>query len=267
MQMQNFCTSQNTTSCGDCYTPLDSTAGKRLATFLKQLGTQVVNGANFASKPQTFAKSLRFKHVPSLRMETKKMKKVIVLLLLTAVIPAAFSQEEETLVGGEIESGGFGGPVVKITQVNSESGVLAGGRGGWIINHKFIVGGGGYGLSTNHKSPNYSSETPYYIEMGYGGLELEYVVGSNKVVHYSLQALIGAGGVNFRIKDGGSVDGENDSFFVVEPGANLELNVAKSLRISAGASYRHIVGADYRGLGNSDLSGLAANVVLKFGRF
>jgi len=229
------------------------------------MGQKIVS--KLLGKPLPSPKPQRIAATLVLRRETMKMKRIFAFLLMLAIVPVVFSQEEETLVGGEIESGGFGGPVVKITQVNGESGVLMGGRGGWIINHRFVLGGGGYGLTTNHKAPNYSTESPHYIEMGYGGLELEYIVSSNKVLHYSLQTLIGAGGVDLRDKWGGSVDGENDSFFVVEPGANLELNVSKSIRISAGASYRHVVGVDYRGLGNSDLSGLSANLALKFGKF
>ncbi len=80
------------------------------------------------------------------------------------------------------------------------------------------MGGGGYGLAIHHKTPNYSTEEPHYIEMGYGGLELEYVVSSNKVHHYLLQALVGAAGVDFRDKWDSSINGERDDFFVIELG-------------------------------------------------
>ena len=31
------------------------------------------------------------------------------------------------------------------TTLNGENAVLVGGRGGWIINHSFVLGGAGYG--------------------------------------------------------------------------------------------------------------------------
>ncbi|NIN69246.1 MAG: hypothetical protein GTO63_32105, partial [Anaerolineae bacterium] len=58
------------------------------------------------------------------------------------------AQEPETLIEGDVRHGGFGGPVVKFTEVNNEFGVLVGGRGGWIINDSFVLGAGGYGLVT-----------------------------------------------------------------------------------------------------------------------
>jgi hypothetical protein len=57
--------------------------------------------------------------------------------------------EEETLISGGIDSGGFGALVFKFSGVNDQFAGFAGARGGWIINHQFVVGGGGYGLTSN----------------------------------------------------------------------------------------------------------------------
>jgi len=75
---------------------------------------------------------------------------VIVSLLLLFIAGIARAQEEETLLGGGFESGGYGGPVVKFTNVKGEFAVMAGGYGGWLINHSLMLGGGGYGLVTHH---------------------------------------------------------------------------------------------------------------------
>ena len=176
--------------------------------------------------------------------------------------------QDETLISGKIESGGFGGPVVKFTQVTDEFGVLVGGRGGWIINHTFVIGGGGYGLANEIKAKQIGPDTLLYLSLGYGGLELEYVHASNKLIHSSIQVLIGAGGVNYTERDNHSERGrEGDTFFVVEPGVNLILNVAKSFRVGVGASYRFISGVNFNGLSNGDLSGPAATLTFKFGKF
>ena len=39
------------------------------------------------------------------------------------------------------------GPAIRFTQIDGDFGVLVGGRGEWIINHRFVLGGGGYGLT------------------------------------------------------------------------------------------------------------------------
>ena len=70
------------------------------------------------------------------------MKRSLIGLLLFAFFGFASAQDEQ-LVSGKIESGGFGAPVWKITQINGETAMLTGGRGGWIINHTFVIGGGG----------------------------------------------------------------------------------------------------------------------------
>ena len=72
------------------------------------------------------------------------MKKVIfVFILLTGM---TFSQEE-TLLSGKLQSGGFGAPTVKFTLIDGLGAVLVGGYGGWLINHSFLIGVGGYGLA------------------------------------------------------------------------------------------------------------------------
>ena len=63
------------------------------------------------------------------------MKRFLVTLIVYMVASQAFAQEQ-TLISGKVESGGFGGPTLKVTKMKGESGLLIGGRGGWIINHK-----------------------------------------------------------------------------------------------------------------------------------
>ncbi len=194
------------------------------------------------------------------------MKYVTIFLLVLATSPV-FAQEQ-TLINGNIENGGFGGPSVKITAINGENAVLAGGRGGWIINHTFILGGAGYGLVTNVNAKKTDS-VHQYIEMGYGGVELEYIASSDDLVHLSLELLIGGGGIRF--KDENNDDFENHhpmtGFFVLEPGVNVNLNVTYFFRIAGGVSYRYISGLQSPLSTNSDLCGTSAVLTLKFGKF
>jgi hypothetical protein len=196
----------------------------------------------------------------------------IVILALAFLPAAAHAQEAETLIDGKVDHGGFGGPVVKFTSVLSEFGVLAGGRGGWIIDflpeHTLVLGGGGYGLA-NYIDVDRTTTggEPLYLELGYGGFEMEYVNRTNELVHFTVQLLIGAGGVDYREKDEGDGIGQNDAFFALEPGVNLDLNVTHFFRIGGGVSYRYLRGVDLDAIGDADVSGVAGQVTFKFGSF
>jgi len=176
-------------------------------------------------------------------------------------VSGAFAQEETVLSGG-IRSGGFGAPVVKFSEVNNSFAVFAGGRGGWIINSTFVIGGGGYGLSNDIVPDETSSPFDPFrrIDMGYGGLELEYIGMSDKLVHYSVYVLIGGGGVSYQ----GPI---SDGFFVLEPAANVEVNLTRWFRINGGVGYRFVSGVELPGLTNSDLSAFAGSLTFKFGSF
>lgn len=197
------------------------------------------------------------------------MKHVIVVVALITLAFSAYSQDDtETLISGDIESGGYGGPVVKIGQIHGKNGVFVGGQGGWIINHQFIIGGGGYGLTNDILMQGIESTEDLYLNFGYGGLFLEYIIAPKKLVHVAVNSLIGAGGVSFRDKDYQQTDTYNDdSFFVLEPGICLALNLHNHIRVTLGGNYRYITGADMEGTSNSELSGATFEVRLKFGSF
>ena len=182
------------------------------------------------------------------------------------IIALPLYAQEETLIKGKIESGGFGGPVVKFGMINGETGVLMGGRGGWIINHTFIVGGGGYGLATNVRAKTPGPNGERYVNFGYGGLELEYVPQSNKLVHLSFMMLIGGGGVGWRDEAGGN-NSADDAIFIVEPAVHATLNVTEVFRISAGASFRLISSVSYGATSNASLGGPSVFLTFRFGKF
>lgn len=197
---------------------------------------------------------------------------MLIVMMLVFVVGAA--AQEQTLIKGDVTRGGFGGPVVKYTLIHDHSALMVGGRGGWIFNHSLVLGGGGYGVATEVDAPKgvLPEEGPLDIEFGYGGFEVEYIVHSNSLTHFSLYTLIGAGD-NHYVKDVGPVTesnqttGESDFVYVLEPAVCGELNVTKWFRLNAGVSYRLVMGVDQVGLESSDFSGPAANLTFKFGRF
>lgn len=182
------------------------------------------------------------------------------LWLFTALLvwaSPAFAQEQ-TLVSEDFHSGGFGAPVVKFSEVANEFAVFAGGRGGWIINHTFVLGGGGYGLANDIRFSD--SVTGRDIEFGYGGLELEYINSSSRLVHFSVYLLIGGGGLSGTVL-------EDESVFVLEPALNGELNITSFFRLNAGVGYRWVSAVDNPGFEDSDFSALYGQLTAKFGAF
>lgn len=157
----------------------------------------------------------------------------------------------------------FFGPVVKFTQVNGEFGLVLGGRTGWIINDNYVLGLGVYGLANDVEANEISSGVTPDLTMGYGGLELEYVIEPEQLVHFSVYTLIGMGFVEL---DYTSSDGD-DTFFVFEPAANVWVNVTNFCKAGLGVGYRLVAGANVEGLESEDLSGLAATLTFKFGGF
>ena len=167
------------------------------------------------------------------------------------------TSREETLISGEIESGGCGGPVIKLSGISNNFALFIGGRGGWIVNHSFLIGGAAYGLATDvFISGN-------KLHMGYGGLWVEYIINSDELVHFTAGTLIGMGIAHY------DPEGKDQrTYFVLEPEANVEINIVRFFRVCAGVSYRMAMGfSGLAGLDDAALSGLSANLFLKFGNF
>ncbi len=184
------------------------------------------------------------------------MKRLLTIAILLATASPSLAQER-TLIRGGFESGGFGAPVVKFSQLDSEFALFVGGRGGWIINHTFVLGAGGYGLVNDIDT---NGDGVRDLELGYGGFELEYINSSEDLIHFTAYLLIGGGGLS-------GVAVNEEAVFVLEPALNGELNVTDYFRFHAGAGYRWVSGVDNPGIEGSDLSSFYAQVTLKFGTF
>jgi len=151
---------------------------------------------------------------------------------------------------------------------------MIGGRGGWVIGHSLILGGGGYGMVTEVDAPStvMPQEGPLDIRFETFGFEMEYVFDPMSLTHMSFYTLIGGGAVHY-FKDVGSFSssnqqiGETGFMFLVEPAINAELNVIEWFRVGAGISYRFVTGDDHAGLNNDDFKTMSFSVTLKFGAF
>jgi hypothetical protein len=186
------------------------------------------------------------------------MKKyLLIIIILVLIIPLSAFAEEKTLIGDGLDHGGYGGPVLKVMSLGGNLGILFGGRGGWIINHTFVIGGGGYGLANDITIDGND------LQMDYGGFEIEYIWRSDRVVHFTIHTSIGGGKVEMTDPVYNS-----DTFFYIEPTLNAELNIISFFRIIAGAGYLWVDNIrGMPGLSSSDVRSITGTVVFKFGWF
>ncbi len=189
------------------------------------------------------------------------MRSLSLILMFSAVAATTTTGQEQTLVTGAVESGGMGAPVIKFTQVTDEFSVMVGGRGGWIINHMFLIGGAGYGLVNDVDLDGIPPRRD--IEFGYGGFELEYINSSNSLIHFTIQGLVGGGGLTTRMQ----YVYESEAVFVMEGGANLMLNITPYFRIGIGGGYRWVTDVDIIILSSAAMSAPYFSMTFKFGKF
>ncbi|SNS68804.1 hypothetical protein SAMN05421640_0856 [Ekhidna lutea] len=154
-------------------------------------------------------------------------------------------QDIKTLSGSMSHSGGFGALSFRSTEFRNESLVLAGLRGGWIINRTLGIGVEGHGIIPTAKFDDIEAGREVNILGGYGGMFLELIFFSNEVVHVTFPVSGGAGWLGYHrtsedVTMPGPIDQEvdGDVFWYLEPGADLEFNVSRNFRLALGASKR-----------------------------
>jgi hypothetical protein len=194
--------------------------------------------------------------------------------------------EIKTIFGSnKVTHGGFGGASIAFTEFNGESGLLVGARGGWIINHSISLGIGGYGITNNIYYKNIVEDKRVNMSGGYGGMYIEFIVFPKQPVHVCFPILVGAGGMSYTIERKIALDPngdpiefdpeeerdffhvDDDAFFVVEPGMEIEMNVLRNFRIALGASYRYLGDLDLQNTKSDAMDGIAAGITFKFGKF
>lgn len=188
------------------------------------------------------------------------------------------SQDVKSLLGKENDMTGFGGLDVKMSEFKDDRTLLIGMYGGMIVNRHYLLGIGAYGMaSSNDFKGTYPGGTELRklnLHGGYGGVILGATLFTREVVHLSFPILFGGGSIdvvdNKFIDDFTNVDDvtiEKSAFFVVEPNAQIEINITKKFRIAGGVSYRYITASGFDNLKDSELSGLTSTLSFRFGRY
>ncbi len=230
-------------------------------------------------------------------MKSKTILTLIAALFAFAVVQAQGNDEEMQLLfhkkdkesSGRFDNGGYGAFSIGWTQIDGRSAVNMGARVAWIANHHFALGLAGSGFFNDFYKGNSPAPQDYFLAGGYGGILVEPIVAPMKPVHVSFPVIFGAGGVTANPSGGWDRyphGGYNydyydfDTFFMIQPGVEVEFNIAKFLRIALGGSYRFTDGINlqYKYFDDTNLeqtivvdskalNAFNANITFKFGWF
>ncbi|MCB0761355.1 MAG: hypothetical protein KDC12_07520 [Flavobacteriales bacterium] len=204
---------------------------------------------------------------------------LVAFVLISAAACGQRNEDMETVFNHERSVGAFIGFGAKFTELQGQPAMLNGLEFNLVIGRALNLGVVGYGLSTevlNHDVV--AAGDHYHFSMGYGGLNIEPVFFSRKMIHFTTPIIIGAGAVTQSESSYLSWNYENyewsaddpyrsDSFLFLEPGINAEVNLFKFMRFTAGASYRLISDVQIPGVSQKQTEGLSAHVGLRLGWF
>ncbi|MEQ9424954.1 MAG: hypothetical protein RJQ09_11080 [Cyclobacteriaceae bacterium] len=178
----------------------------------------------------------------------------------------------KTVSGRLGHSGGFGAVSFKTSNFRDETVVMGGLRGGWIINRTLAIGFEGWGLIPTSKYSGISETGEAVLLGGYGGFFLEPIILSNQVVHLTFPVSAGSGWLGYH-EDFDNEDFTNDDLiegdilWYIEPGANLEVNIARNFRIALGLSKRFTQDLELIQTKSTDFNKINYYMTLKIGSF
>ncbi|MCU0407839.1 MAG: hypothetical protein MUD02_02725 [Bacteroidales bacterium] len=172
---------------------------------------------------------------------------------------------KNTLLSKDINVTEMWVPEVKINSIQGKTGTLVGFYGGALFNRTLLLGIAG-GVNLGHPTVNY----------GYFGGIVQAIANPGKVFHFSGQILLAYGTTkDYEDPKTGLLDDfwniSGESFFITEPGLNIEVNLSERVTFITGASYRYVTGIDSYNenipvtrVTNEDMSGFNFNIGLKF---
>ena len=206
------------------------------------------------------------------------MKKIVIFCSCLLISFASWSQDIgnsgdiKTLVGSTRHFGFYGGLSFKTSKLKNETLMMAGFKMGFVINRTLGIGFEGHGLIPYSASDQFISGEDVIPLGGYGGLLIEPVLFSNKAIHFTFPVSAGAGWLGYHEDWGNEFNNssdliEGDVFWYVEPGANVEFNISRSVRLDLGISKRFVQDLQLAETNADDFSKLNYSLTLKIGRF
>lgn len=213
--------------------------------------------------------------IKEVQEERKDEPKIIYYQTTEPDRPRRKRQDIKTLSGSMSHSGGFGALSFRSTKFRDESLVLAGLRGGWIINRTLGIGIEGHGIIPTAKFTDIDPVDEVNLLGGYGGMFLELIFFSNEVVHVTFPVSGGAGWLGYhRVNEDNTMpfpiedrEVDSDVFWYIEPGGNLEFNISRNFRLDLGVSKRFTQDLELVGTDPKAFDKLNYYVTLKIGGF
>lgn len=208
-----------------------------------------------------------------------KTRLLITYVLVLSIVFAASGQEVQSIFGRGNATGGYGALSNKFTTIGGEFANISEVYGGVFVNRRWMVGLAFAGSTNNLIVPAEFNTDPLNsmsYQYGQGGLKIERVLNSNRPIHLVLNMFSGVGfSAQYHRKDWYDYNHTNSTnamhdenwFYVLEPGAQLEMNLFRWMRLSPGVTYRKTYGSDGLGLSDSQMSDWTYNITVKFGGF
>lgn len=183
--------------------------------------------------------------------------------------------EIQTLTGPGSHFGFYFGFTTGYSRIDGYDAVNAGASVALIANQSLAVGFSGKGFVSEPFRGEAGTSGKYNYAGGYGGLLIEPILFPKRPVHLSFPVLLGAGGVaRNRVSDfyhpyeyDDIFINDAEAFLIAEPGVEIELNVARWLRMGMGVSYRIVSSFDSGDFGARELDGFNSGLSLKVGLF
>lgn len=188
------------------------------------------------------------------------------------------SDEIRTITGRGHSNGFYIGFHSGYSQVYDYDALSVGTRLAWIANHGIAIGFAGTGFFSEPVYFANSSSKQFNYSGGYGGLFIEPILFPKMPVHLSFPVIMGVGGIarsvfydmTYPYETTDAYVESSQAFVILEPGAEIELNVARWLRFGLGCSYRFTQGVDTpdgEKFKDNPLDGLTTGFSVKLGKF
>lgn len=216
------------------------------------------------------------------------MKNLISIIFILALGTSLFGQEIskkdkknvnkneiQTLFGkNKFSNGGYGGFGAGYTVIDNKDAIVTSGRAAWVIGHGLALGVAGTGFINDfHYDPLINDDVN--LTGGYGGFFIEPILFGRLPVHLTLPVVAGIGGIAYTRSHFTTDPWEyqdvwvedTETFLILEPGIELELNILRFFRIAGGISYRMTSEIKLIDTAPDVLNGLSAGISFKFGKF
>ena len=173
------------------------------------------------------------------------------------------------LFGKGVEVGGYGGLDAAYTRMFGRDGLVVGGQGAVLINHRLALGLAGYGWSNPLAGPNAADGDAQRFETGYGGFTAHYSFYFDALpVYFTVGTLVGAGAINLTdVSHSEGNDASDDVFAILQPDIAVHANLTRWMRVGLTGSYRVTSGVNQLGFKESDVNGAMVGAQLQFGSF